>query len=304
MAYDKVVDSGVLDSGLTSIANKIRSRSGGSNQLAFPAGFVSEIDNIPTGGGMDEGFLALASGYAEGDVVAEFPEVAAALGIAINQSLTGTANADMETLEITQAYELGNPDLMGTGLIFAADPESGRNLTRIVLNDTLKLFIGVSGGTTSPFAYGALEEFSAPNLSKLVTDLDPTYAGLFTNAIHLETVHLESLRTVLMKMFEGCRSLQVIDLHSCEEIGEEAFNGSGLKALVLRNQEGVVNLSNSNALAGTPIAYSNGYIYIPRALYSDYQSATNWSTYSAQFRALEDYTDDGTVDGEFIMPTV
>lgn len=51
MAVDKLVDSGALDSGLTSIANKIRSRSGGSNQLAFPAGFVSEIDNIPTGGG-------------------------------------------------------------------------------------------------------------------------------------------------------------------------------------------------------------------------------------------------------------
>ena len=54
MAYDKVVDSGVLDSGLTSIANKIRSRSGGSNQLVFPTGFVSEIDNIPTGGGGEE----------------------------------------------------------------------------------------------------------------------------------------------------------------------------------------------------------------------------------------------------------
>ena len=55
MAVDKLVDSGALDSGLTSIADKIRSRSGGSNQLAFPAGFVSEIDNIPTdGGGAEE----------------------------------------------------------------------------------------------------------------------------------------------------------------------------------------------------------------------------------------------------------
>ena len=51
MAVDKLVDSGALDTGLTSIADKIRSRSGGSNQLAFPTGFVSEIDNIPQGGG-------------------------------------------------------------------------------------------------------------------------------------------------------------------------------------------------------------------------------------------------------------
>ena len=49
MAIDKVVDSGLLDAGLTSIADKIRSRSNGTSQLVFPEGFVSEIDNIPSG---------------------------------------------------------------------------------------------------------------------------------------------------------------------------------------------------------------------------------------------------------------
>lgn len=34
---------------LTSVANAIRAKSGGSSQLAFPAGFVSAIDAIPTG---------------------------------------------------------------------------------------------------------------------------------------------------------------------------------------------------------------------------------------------------------------
>ena len=44
---------------LTSVANAIRAKSGGSSQLAFPAGFVSEIGNIPSGGG---GMTLLASG--------------------------------------------------------------------------------------------------------------------------------------------------------------------------------------------------------------------------------------------------
>lgn len=35
---------------LTSVADAIRAKSGGSGQLAFPAGFVSEIGNIPSGG--------------------------------------------------------------------------------------------------------------------------------------------------------------------------------------------------------------------------------------------------------------
>lgn len=51
MAVDKRIDSGQLDSDLTSVANAIRAKSGGSSQLAFPAGFVSEIQAIPSGGG-------------------------------------------------------------------------------------------------------------------------------------------------------------------------------------------------------------------------------------------------------------
>ena len=33
-------------------------------------------------------------------------------------------------------------------------------------------------------------------------------------------------------------------------------------------------------------------------LYEKYRNGTNWSTYAAQFRALEDYTVDGTITGE------
>lgn len=51
MALDKLVDSSQLDTNLTSVANAIRAKSGGSGTLAFPAGFVCEIGNIPTGGG-------------------------------------------------------------------------------------------------------------------------------------------------------------------------------------------------------------------------------------------------------------
>lgn len=50
MAVDKLVDSTQLNSDLTSVANAIRAKSGGSSQLAFPSGFVSEIGNIPSSG--------------------------------------------------------------------------------------------------------------------------------------------------------------------------------------------------------------------------------------------------------------
>lgn len=58
MSVDKLVDSTQLDSDLTSVANAIRAKSGGSSQLAFPAGFVSEIQSIVAGGGANERLLA------------------------------------------------------------------------------------------------------------------------------------------------------------------------------------------------------------------------------------------------------
>ena len=53
MSVDKLVDSTQLDTDLTSVANAIRTKGGTSASLAFPAGFVSAINAIPTGGGGD-----------------------------------------------------------------------------------------------------------------------------------------------------------------------------------------------------------------------------------------------------------
>lgn len=50
MALDELVDSTQLDSDLTSVANAIRTKGGTSASLAFPAGFVSAIGDIPSGG--------------------------------------------------------------------------------------------------------------------------------------------------------------------------------------------------------------------------------------------------------------
>ena len=53
MALDKLVDSTQLDADLTSVANAIRTKGGTNAQLAFPAEFVSAIEDIETGGGGD-----------------------------------------------------------------------------------------------------------------------------------------------------------------------------------------------------------------------------------------------------------
>jgi hypothetical protein len=73
---------------------------------------------------------------------------------------------------------------------------------------------------------------------------------------------------------------------------------SKFTTLILRNTTQIVTLNKTNAFADTPIASGTGYIYVPSALVDSYKAATNWSSYANQFRALEDYTVDGTTTGE------
>lgn len=51
MALDKVVDSAVLDAEMTSVANAIRAKTGNTDTLAWPNGFLAAIAEITGGGG-------------------------------------------------------------------------------------------------------------------------------------------------------------------------------------------------------------------------------------------------------------
>lgn len=51
MAYDKAIDSSVLDANLTSIADVIREKTELTDKFAFPQGFIDAISAIESGGG-------------------------------------------------------------------------------------------------------------------------------------------------------------------------------------------------------------------------------------------------------------
>lgn len=53
MALDKVIDSAKLEEDLTSVANAIREKTGSTDPIAFPDGFVEQVGAIQTGGGDD-----------------------------------------------------------------------------------------------------------------------------------------------------------------------------------------------------------------------------------------------------------
>ncbi len=122
---------------------------------------------------------------------------------------------------------------------------------------------------------------------------------MFNNCASLTSVNFPAATSVAYQALSFCPKLVSVDLPVATSIDSGAFYTSrSLTSLILRNTEQVCTLSSTNVFNETPIKSGTGYIYVPAALVDSYKTATNWTTYADQFRALESYTVDGTTTGE------
>lgn len=119
----------------------------------------------------------------------------------------------------------------------------------------------------------------------------------FSGCSKLTSVKFPLATTVNSYAFQSCSKLERVDFPVATSMGLLFGTSSSVKSLIVRSNT-VCSLTVMNAFSSSPIASGTGYIYVPSALVSSYKSATNWKTYAAQFRALENYTVDGTVTGE------
>lgn len=80
--------------------------------------------------------------------------------------------------------------------------------------------------------------------------------------------------------FGGCKKLTTVDVGYVQRIVGNTFNGSTSLTTIVLRYSSVVTLDNVSAFNNTPFKNggTGGEIYVPSALISSYQSATNWST--------------------------
>lgn len=129
----------------------------------------------------------------------------------------------------------------------------------------------------------------------LATKINPQ---TFYGCESLETANIPANKYIYESLFYNCKKLTTVNLASAIYFASYVFRYcESLKTVILRS-ETLATLNATNSFERTLIASGAGYIYVPRALVDTYKSATNWSTYATQFRALEDYTVDGTITGE------
>lgn len=113
----------------------------------------------------------------------------------------------------------------------------------------------------------------------------------------LQSVYFKKLLESGYCGFNNCYNLKIAKFEALTYLNGAIFGGSGIKTLVISTPT-ICEMLTIDALMNTPIYNGTGYIYVPKSLIEGYKVATNWSAYADQFRALEDYTVDGTTTGE------
>lgn len=160
MAYDKVVDSAALDAAMTYTANRIRNKTGGTDQITWDSakGFGDAVDAISSGGGNPfEAFESLQSfelstNSTITEFVANIPNVTK-----LRYSFAVTSANPLTRIELTVSgkltdvsFMLGNVAAHGlTEIVFKGDFSKVKSVATAFacsgtgISDTLKKIVGL-----------------------------------------------------------------------------------------------------------------------------------------------------------------
>lgn len=209
----------------------------------------------------------------------------------------------LETVDMPNATSIGESAFYGSGPLTDVNFP---NVTKIENNAfraaklTRANFPELPASASS--AFYDCKSLTQANFPKLTT----VASTMFSGCDKLTEVNIPNATVIEGSAFQYCTALMKLDCPKVTAINGTnvfgTFNSNCMNTLILRS-ETMCTLANTGSFgtganANTAIGKGNGYIYVPRALVDSYKAATNWSTYATQFRALEDYTVDGTITGE------
>lgn len=297
----------VTDTDLTTIADAIRAKSGTTEQSNFPGGFVSAISAIEAGGGGNDSFKALVEGTITevSDDTIETIRSRCFYGCSTLTKISFPLVTDIPSYAFYGCKNLISIDLpnvksVGSYGFFNANT-SGLRTEILYLPNVLNI-----GDHAFHNCYPKL--IRMPNV-KTVDDY-AFYPAIQANTI-TQGIEMPNVEIIGSSAFYRFMTVKTIDFLNLRNIQSYAFQACrSLVAFINRKTDGVCVLSNANAFDGcvhitgtvdstyNPDGLRDGYFYVPSALLDSYKAATNWVTFADQFRALEDYTVDGTITGE------
>lgn len=97
-----------------------------------------------------------------------------------------------------------------------------------------------------------------------------------TSLLYSRAPNHSSSSIIRISCYRGCTALKLVDCGSASSLVAINFqNCTSLEVLILRRTSSITALGNTNNFSGVT---QNVKVYVPSALKSSYESATNWST--------------------------
>lgn len=220
-----MADYKVTDTQLSSIANAIRTKGGTSATLVFPSGFVSAVENIPTGGGVlvsktisQNGSYRAADDNADGysDVIVNVAGGSSPVLISKSISQNGIYNPSDDNAD---AYSQVVVNVQGGG----GDSDSN-----------FLIAIGASGGSIYDTKASVVGSFAFYRRTRSVvnamTGIEMTNASIVLESAfggcisHFTHASFPMCTKISSYAFTGCTGLQEIYFPVCTIIDFEAFS--------------------------------------------------------------------------------
>ena len=230
------------DTDLTAVADAIRTKGGTSASLAFPTGFVDAIEAIETGG---------SGGSSYSDMVNAFAK----------KEISGDIVLDSSVKALQHSYFMSEQPITsfrgdGIGELPSYSFANCKSLVSIHLPNLTTLYAAHCFDGCSALTMACFPKLGTGNIKYF-------YSSTFVNCSSLQIADLGVLGAT-------SRGLSAQDFRGC----------SSLKTLILRKSDGICPLGDINCFQNSAFGSTGtgGTLYVPSALISSYQAATNWST--------------------------
>ena len=255
---------------ITAIANAIRFKTG-SNDLIRIEDMPSQIEAIKTGIDTTNEDNIISRSFSD--------------GVCVNDRVTTIGNYAF--CGCSNLVEVYFPNVTSVGQ-YAFE---GCKITEITSNNFPSLT------KLNQHSFRACNSVIYVNLPKVAV----IEAYAFNTSKNIIEAKFDNATSTGNRAFVANERLKKVILPSMKSIeGLTFYQCYSLTALILAS-ETVCTLKNTNAfqdshhILGTtnstwnPNGNKDGYIYVPSSLVESYKTATNWSTYASQIRAIEDY---------------
>lgn len=160
---------------------------------------------------------------------------------------------------------------------------------------------GVTSIVRYGFAYNSSQHISMPDLTSSSRDSFMRCGNLITLTLDsIQSFDASGTHITFSSVFTTLDIAANTDPSVSLSIPKLISSCQNFDTFIIRKTGSIATLTAapSTNFGTCKLTQGNGYVYVPSALIDEYKAASNWSTIASQFRALEDYTVDGTITGE------